>query len=311
MNGSSTTLWIAVPAAVLAAAAFGLTGALQHRAARQTDISGTVSFELVLLLLRHPLWLASLLANGLGIALQWLALSTAPLVMVQPLLVTALVFAVISSSILRRHRPDRVVLFGSGLCVAGLTAFFLLARPTGGNDTLALGEVLPLAGGLALVLAGCIAAAVRYPGRIRVLALATATGVLYGVTAGLAKLAAGDLRHGVPALLTNWHFYLVLACGISGFVLNQNAFRVGVALAPALAVIVALDPLVSIGVGALWLGERLHGSPGAIAGQVLALAVLLGGITLLSRRAPQAAQAEEDSAEQRSGRESRWRPRPA
>ncbi|PRX45903.1 magnesium transporter NIPA [Prauserella shujinwangii] len=303
MNGDGGMLWIAVPTAVLGAAAFGLTGALQHRAARQTDIGGTVSFELVLTLLRHPLWLASLLTNGLGIAMQWLALSLAPLVMVQPLLVTALIFAVISSSVLRRHRPDRVVLLGSGLCVAGLAAFFLLARPTGGGrEGLSLSEVLPLAGGLAVILLGCLTAAVRHPGRVRVLALATATGVLYGVTAGLAKLAAEDLRHGVLTMLTSWHVYLVLVCGVTGFVLNQNAFRVGIALAPALAVIVGLDPLVSIGVGALWLGERLNDAPAAVAGQVLAVGVLLAGIAVLSKRAPQAAQAEEQAERKRSGK---------
>ncbi|PXY22282.1 DMT family transporter [Prauserella muralis] len=293
MSGQHTVLGVALPAALLAAAAFGLTGALQHRAARRIEGGGTVQWGLVFRLLRQPLWLASLVANGAGIVFQWLALSTAPLVFVQPLLVTSLVFAVYSSSALRRQRPDRMVLAGSALCVAGLAVFFVVARPQPGHGTLSLGDVLPLAAGLAVLIAACLAVAVRFTGRARVMALATATGVLYGVTAGLTKLAADDLRRGIVALLTHWHFYLVVVCGVAGFLLSQNAFRVGVALAPALAVIVALDPLVSIGVGALWLGETLPGGAGPIAGQVTGLATAIAGIALLSQRAPQAAQAEE------------------
>lgn len=294
-----SNLLIATPAAVLAAASFGLTSALQHRAAWRTPEPGRIRlFGMLLALLRQPMWLASLLSNGLGIALQWLALATAPLVFVQPLLVLSLIFAIISSAAMRRRRPDRSVLFGAGLCVAGLASFFPLARPSSGPGDLVLSEVPWLGGGLGVIMAACLTVALHFSGQLRVLALATATGVLYGVAAGLAKLAAADLEQGIGVLLTNWHFYLVFLCGGTGFVLSQNAFRAGVAVAPALAVMVALDPLVSLGVGVLWLGEELTGGPGAATGQVLAVAVLVVGIAILSRKAPQAAMAaEQDGAE--------------
>jgi drug/metabolite transporter (DMT)-like permease len=281
------TLVIAVPAALGAAAGFGLTGAVQHRAARATNQRGAVRLGLLGDLVRQPLWLASLVVNGVALLLQWVALSNGPLTLVQPLLVTGLLFAVALTSVLRRRRPDRVVLFGAVLCVVGLAAFLLLAQPRPGNDRLTLGEVIPLAAGLAFVLAGCIVAAVRYSGRIRVLALAGAAGVLYGVTAGMAKLAADDLRHGVAAVFTDWPVYLLAVCGPLGFLFNQYAFREGVALTPALAMIVLLDPLVSIGIGALWLGETLSAGTGRVIGEVLALGVVTAGVAVLSRRAPQ------------------------
>jgi drug/metabolite transporter (DMT)-like permease len=216
---------------------------------------------------------------------------------VQPLLVLSLIFAVLFTAMLRHRRPSKHTLLGSGLCVAGLAAFFPLSRPSEGPGDLVLADVPWLAAGLGVVVAGCLALAVRGGGQVRVLALATATGVLYGVAAGLAKLAAADLQRGVWTMLGDWHVYLVVLCGVSGFVLNQNAFRVGVAISPALAVIVALDPLVSLGVGDLWLGERLNGGAGNIVGQILALAVVLVGIAILSRMAPQAALAAERAEE--------------
>jgi hypothetical protein len=43
---------------------------------------------------------------------------------------------------------------------------------------------------------------------------------------------------------------------------------------------------VGIAVGLLWLGERLRSSPGAITGQVAGLALMAGGVWMVSARAP-------------------------
>jgi drug/metabolite transporter (DMT)-like permease len=126
---------------------------------------------------------------------------------------------------------------------------------------------------------------------VRTLALAVAAGVLYGVTAGMVKVALQSLDHGVGAMFTSWPIYVVAVCGPLGFLLNQNAFQAGIALAPALAVIIVLDPLVGIGIGILWLGERLRDGWPAVLGQVLALVVLSVGVVILSHRAPQVAAA--------------------
>ena len=275
-------LLIAVPAAVGGAAFFGLTSALQHRATQQVRQRDALQPGLLVDLAQQRVWLLSLVANAFGVILQWVALTTGPLVLVQPLLVTGLLFGVLFSGSF-----DRVVLLGAGLCVAGLAVFLLMARPTGDTDEMTLGAVLPLAIGLAAILAICLAVAAHRPGNTRALALAVAAGVLYGVSAGLAKLAAEELSQGILALLTHWPIYAVAVCGPLGFLLSQNAFQAERALAPALAVITILDPLVAIGIGILWLGEELQTGVGPIIGQILALATLCGGVFVLSRRAPQ------------------------
>jgi drug/metabolite transporter (DMT)-like permease len=280
-------LVVAVPAAVGGAAFFGLTSALQHRATQQVRQREALQPGLLFDLAQQRVWLLSLVANAFGVILQWVALTTGPLVLVQPLLVTGLLFGVLFSGSF-----DRVVLLGAGLCVAGLAAFLLVARPEGDTTEITLGAVLPLAIGLAAILAVCLAVAAHRPGNTRALALAVAAGVLYGVSAGLAKLAAEELSQGILVLLTHWPIYAVAVCGPLGFLLSQNAFQAERALAPALAVITILDPLVGIGIGILWLGEELHSGVGPVIGQVLALFALCGGVFVLSRRAPQAAAKE-------------------
>ena len=118
-----------------------------------------------------------------------------------------------------------------------------------------LASVLPLAITLAVILVVCTHIAARRRGRARALALAVAAGVLYGVTAGMVKIAMYTLESGLATMLTSWPIYVVIVCGPLGFLLNQNAFQAGVALAPALSLIVVLHPLVGIGIAILWLRE--------------------------------------------------------
>ncbi|HEX9337752.1 MAG TPA: DMT family transporter, partial [Pseudonocardiaceae bacterium] len=225
-----------------------------------------------------------------GSGLQLLALSSGPLVLVQPLLVSGLVFAVVIRSMIARQPPAGKVVLGASMCGAGLAAFLLLARPSGGIESLSLGQALPLAAGLAALLAILLTIAGRYGGETRTFALAGGAGVLYGVTAGVAKLALGLAQNlGFLALLRSWPLYAVLVTGPAGFLLNQNAYQSDRSMAPALSVITVTDPLVGIGVGVLWLDENIHSGVGPVIGEVLALMTLAVGVWLVANGAPQVA----------------------
>lgn len=60
-------------------------------------------------------------------------------------------------------------------------------------------------------------------------------------------------------------------------------------LAPVLAIITTADPVISIGLGVLWLGVRLRGSPAEIFGQVASLLLMIAGIVSTAHHAPQVA----------------------
>jgi len=293
MTGATANLWIALPAALGSAICFGMTGALQHIAARRVAARPALRPSLLVDLAQQPIWLLSLLGQVGGSGLQLLALSSGPLVLVQPLLVSGLVFAVVIRSMLAHRPPPGSVLLGASMCAAGLAAFLLLSRPSGGIEWLTLGQALPLAVGLGVLLAILLTVARRYDGDARTFALAGGAGVLYGVTAGVAKLALGLLQTAGPlALLRSWPLYAVLVIGPAGFILNQNAYQSNRSMAPALAVITVTDPLVGIGVGVLWLQERLQPGVGPVIGQVLALITLAVGVWLLAHGAPQVAHDE-------------------
>lgn len=283
---SATDLAIAVTAAVLGAAGFGLASAAQQRATREVTTRTTLSPRLLVDLTQRPMWLLGLTMTALALAMQIVALAFAPLVVVQPLLVTGVVFAGVFAAVLARRRPDRVIVLGGLLSAVGLAAFLLLARPVGGSGSLVpdAGVGLLLAVVLGVLVVACLAyaAVVAHPSRI--VALALATGVLYGVTAALMKVLTGQFRESVTTPFTQPVLYVTVVAGCLGFLLSQNTFQQGRLISPAVAVITSVDPLVGVFAGVLWLGERVTTTPAVLWGEALAAIVVLTGIAIVTWR---------------------------
>lgn len=284
---TGVSLFVAVPAAVLGAVCMGLASAAQARATKEVEAGGPLDLTLFRRLVGRPLWLIGIAGTVLGLVLQLVALAYGPLLLVQPLLVTSLMFAGFASARLERRRPDRMMTFGALLCVAGLAGLLVVARPSGNGATLVTGAaLLPLGLVLAaLTLLGLGFGAFSRSASLRVLGLAVATGVLYGLTAGLMKVVANQFRIGAGEPFRHWTLYLVCVIGPIGFLLSQNTFQQGRFLTPALAVITALDPLVGVAIGLSWMGESANGTPLALFGEALGGLVIVIGIVMLSTRA--------------------------
>lgn len=282
---ATVSLAVAVPAAIVGAACMGLASAAQARATHQVRSSRTLSPRLLYDLARRPVWLIGVGATLAGLGLQVVALGFGPLLLVQPLLVTALPFASFFAAVLVGRRLDRVIVFGAFTCVAGLSAFLLLARPTGGSDVLIhqapLGE---LAFALGVIAAGGLVLSSVVRGTAKVLGLALVTGIFYGVTAGLMKVVAGQLRDGLGVPFQHWTLYVVCVVGPIGFLLSQNTFQQGMGVSSALAVMTTVDPLVGVAIGVWWLGESAASGVLVVAGEVAAALVIVAGIAVLSKR---------------------------
>jgi drug/metabolite transporter (DMT)-like permease len=294
-------LALPVLAAVGGAFVFGVTGVLQQRAARRVEGETTDQAGLIQGLVAQRSWVASTIGSIVGFGLQALALGTGPIVLVQPLLVTGVLFAAGAAFLLNRRPPDWPFIGSLALTAAGLGVFLAIARPNAGGDTFSIGAVLPLGISLVVLVVAAVTLALRVHGLARSLAFALATGVVYGVTAAVAKVTVGAFSAGAVAGLTSWSLWSLVVLGPSGFLLNQNAFREGELVSPALAVITVTDPLVGIGIGVLWLNESIAGSAPAVVGEVLGLAAMAGGVWLVAHRAPHLTGAGDEGSSRRDG----------
>ena len=286
---------IAVLAGFGSALAYAITAVTEQLSTKRVKRRRALSPELLLDLIRQPLWLAGIAANVASFALQVVALRFGPLALVEPILVCDMIFAGLISAALRK-RADPVTGAGVLACAAGVAGFLVIARPSAGRDTLGFIEALPLLAGFAALLVGCLALA-RWNQTARPLALALACGAAYAVTDFSIKLATAELGGGLANLFTHWPIYAVAVIGPIGFVLNQNAFQAGTLLAPVLAIITITDTIGDIGLAWLLLDEKLASGPAAIAGQAASLLVMTVGIVILAHRSPQAARQKDQAPE--------------
>ncbi|MDT7581655.1 MAG: hypothetical protein QOK35_2919 [Pseudonocardiales bacterium] len=246
---------LAVALAVLAAALFAVAAAAQQRsAAAVPDGRGP---QLVLTLVRRPLWWVGTLADVGGYVAQAAALGLGSLLLVQPLLVTGLLFALPLGARWAGRRLRRGEWAWSALLVVALAVFVVSGEPTAGVDRAGLREWVPAAFVLGPVLGGCLLGAAARRGTVRAVLLAVATGVLYGLGAALTKGVVGSLDGGVLALLTSWETYGLVIALVGGTLLQQSAFQAG-DLGASLPAVTVGEPVVAVGVGIGVLHERLR-----------------------------------------------------
>ena len=284
----------AVVTALAAGLVLGISSVADQRSTKRVQTAKAGSAKILLELVRQPLWLIAIGANIVGFALQVAALDFGSLALVQPLLVTDLIFAVLIARWLawRRGEPlpggrRALVLLYVGVSAAavGVAGFLIAGRPSGGHGDLGFSVLIPLVIGLVVLVGGCLAVAARKE-NLRPLALALACGLNYGVAAFAIKLVTTEFGGGPARVFTNWPIYLLAVVGPLGFILNQNALQEGTFLAPVQAIITTTDPVISIALGVLWLGVVLRTSPLDIFGQVASLLLMTAGIIVTARVAP-------------------------
>lgn len=273
---------MAVAAALAASLLYALASVFQQREAERQPSSSSLRLSLLARLAKRPRWLAGLVFDAGGYVCQWLALARGSLVVVQPLLVMSLLFALPVKARLVPYHMRGKDWSGALLATAGLAVFLVVAQPAQGRLSVPGASWLFLLSGTG-VLAGTLVALGRGRSpRWKAVALGTAAGVLYGASAALTKDCAHVLlQGGTGALFGSWELYAMIVWGLSGMLLSQSAFQAG-PLDASLPTLTATDPVVSVLVGALIFGEALRAGAVASTLEVVALFAVVAGIFLLA-----------------------------
>jgi hypothetical protein len=243
--------------AFAAALCYALAAALQQRQAERAAAGAGSVLAMLAGLVRRPIWLFGFAVGGLGIALHAVALRWAPLALVQPVGVSALLFAVPLGSALRRRRPAGRELVAAGMVAAGLVGVLLtlhpVPRPPHASGAQLAALVTVAATGLAITVA--VAAALTGTGRL--LVLAVAAGGSFGLTAALVRVIVHQVAYAGVAGLLSPLFALVAGTASTGLLLEQAAYASG-SLALSLAVITIADPIAAVTTGVLFLDQPVH-----------------------------------------------------
>jgi drug/metabolite transporter (DMT)-like permease len=242
---------------------------------------------LVAHLFNQPLWLLGWVAAAGGFAFQAVALHNGALSIVQPLLVTELIFALI----LRRfwiHQNIVHAAWVSGFVVLGALAVFLAAaNPSGGHPVPNKAEwasALLTFGG---IVAGLTILATKKGAPVRRAALyAAAASITWALMATFIKAATQTLtNHGILGMLEHWPIYALVASGIVGTVLQQAALQTG-PLSVSQPLLIVVDPAAAILLSVWLFDDKFTDSSVQIAIAVASFLVMAAGVVALSRASP-------------------------
>ena len=243
-------------------------------------------------LLRNPQWLLGWGAQIGAFVFQAVALHNGQVSVVQPLLVTELVIALVLRRLWIHQDIAGAAWGGAAAACAGLAVFIVAAEPRGGAPT-------PTAAHWATAIVACAAVAALMsagslggsPGRKAAL-LGVAGGVAWGLEAAFIKAMTDDLAAGgLASAFTRWPLYAVAVGGLAGVFLEQAALQSG-PLRVSQPLLVITDPIVSIALSVWVFGEYFVMDPGVLALAAAAFCVMCGGVVVLSATAPDTLEAD-------------------
>ena len=256
--------------ALISALLFALGTVLQQRAGTESPHEGGGS-GVLLGLVRNPVWLAGIAADGLGFVAQAAALGIGRLAVVQPLLVASVVFALPLGARLSHQPIRRADVLAAGLVVVALAGFLIIANPVRRPPRGAAARLDHRRGRLRRGLPAR-AAARAATGRRRAgpRCSAPAPGSCSRCRPRSPRPSSMNCTPASCTSSSSWELYALAGVGYASMTLNQLALNTG-ALAATIATSTAFDPITSVVLGLALFHESLHATGARIAGILIAL----------------------------------------
>lgn len=242
--------------ALVAAFCFAVAATLQQKGALKIGVASEGGSSL-LGLARSTWWLVGTAVLLVGYALQAVALSNGRLSIIQPLLVSTVVFALPLGYFITAQTVARREIMGAVIVVAGLSLYAIYGDPAAGNDS-APNDEWAIALIVIVILCAALFLAARRVITLRKAALlGVVSGILYGASACLVKQVTTQLDDGgVAEVLSNWEFWAMALTGVLAFVVQQMSLSEGF-LATSVATVSVSNPVVSVIIGIVLYNETL------------------------------------------------------
>jgi drug/metabolite transporter (DMT)-like permease len=272
---------MAAALALIAAFLFALAAALQQKGSLNLPTISLADPMSLVRLVGEKVWLLGTLALFAGYLFQAGALDRGRLSVIQPLLVTTVVFALPLGYFLTKQHVGRREVVGAVVIIIGLGLFVSFGDPAGGNEN-ASNLQWAIAIGLLSLLSVLLLVFGRGGGlSMKAAVYGTVAGILFGLSSALTKPTLDFLHESVGTMLSHWECYALAVAGVLGFLLQQVSLGTG-RLAPSVATVSVANPIVGILIGILLLDERLSRPGWHIVVAVVGLSLALVGAVVIS-----------------------------
>lgn len=238
-----------------------------------------------------PKWSLGLLCVLVGAGINFAALALAPVAVVQPIGIVAVIWSVLLAARIHRHRITKHLWLSVFITIVGLVGFTLISTThvTGNREA----QVVPLLIAFGAVVAMSLvlsAITPRVTPWLKAMLWSSIGAMLYGMATGMLKAIADMLlRYHLPLL--DGKVLLTVAMMLAGFIGGVWMIQQGYASGPAeitVATMTTVDPVVAVLFGLIVLGEGANMQVWAAVLMTVMGAVAIYGVVLLSHYHPDA-----------------------
>ena len=249
---------LAIVLSLAAALLFAVASVLQQRGTTAIADDDALGAGMLATLARRPVWVAGIAVDIAGFGVQAWALAVGSLLLVQPILVTTLVFALPLAAWADKRRLSSQEWGWAAVLVLSLVAFVRFGQPTAGLDQAPFHAWLPALVLCAPLVAACVWSAGSLPhGTKRSLVLAVAAGVMLGLSGPLTKSGINAFGDGLAAGLGSWEFWGMAVTATLGTFWQQSSYQAG-DVQTSLPTVTVLKPIIAMALGLMAYQERLH-----------------------------------------------------
>ena len=215
------------------------------------------------------------------------ALAEGPLALVDPLMASNLLFALIILAVRYRRRLGPRDYLGVLALLGGLATFAAAGDPGHGTSRqVPWGDWLVVAGSVLGVAAVLVLTGRRRAAREQAALLAGGAGVLFGLQDALTKQVTDELGRGIGTPFTSWPVYSLVIVAAVALLIAQSAFEAA-PLTASLPAITSGEPITAIAIGAGVYGEHLNQQPALLVLEVVGIALMISSFARdPPRRAP-------------------------
>ena len=268
---------------LVAALLLGVGFVLQQYSAEQEPESRFLQFRILTDLLRKPRWLLGIGCMIAGYLVAAWSIDHLELTLVEPLLTTYLVWALVLAVPLSRQKVKVTEVVGALILIAGvaLVSASRSITPIGLDfGSFSHWYAAAIIAGVAFV---AVVIGHRRSGQVRATLTGLGAGLVFGIQDALTRQTLESLQGtSWTVLFTTWSAYALVGAGIVGIWLMQNAFSAA-PLHASLPAIAAGEPLAGIALGIVVFGDRVEITPGLLAIEASGIALLVVGVIAVAR----------------------------
>jgi drug/metabolite transporter (DMT)-like permease len=272
-------LVLGIMAAMGASSLYSLGVALQAMDAKQTPRHEYLRLGLARNLVKRGRWLLGTGLSLLGWPLQLLALSMAPLVVVQPAMAAGLLVLLVAGERMLGERAGRREHLAVGAILVGVLGAALCAPPhTNAQASDAVLAIVLSVLGVASLLPYIV---LRFSRRPAAMLTIVGAGLAYGWSGVATKLASDNLAYGFLWVAVAWGLATAAASAIAALSeMSALQSRPAIQVAP---VVFVIQTAVPVALAPVLLGEHFTETPLSGAPLAVSLAILMAGAVMLAR----------------------------